>query len=279
MDTKKYKVAIQGIKASFHDEAATKYFGPSVEIIECPSFKDSCEVLNNNESDFAVMAIENSVAGSLLSNYSLLQEYDFSIVGEVTLPIKMYLLALPGVKLADIKYIQSHPIAIRQCNDFLNDHPEILILEKNDTSACAKEIRDKGLKDTAAIASLAAAKLFDLEVLESRVESNKKNFTRFLVLSAHKMEVVGANKASLVFQVKNEIGSLAKVLEILALNNIDLSKIQSIPVLGKPDRYNFYIDIHWKNMEDYQEAIPQFLPYTSNLTIMGLYKNNHFIRK
>lgn len=270
------KIAIQGIKASFHEEAAIKYFGEDIETKECQTFKETCQLLEKGEVDFSVMAIENSLAGSLLSNYALLQEYDFSIIGEVTLPIKLYLLALPGVKFAEVRFVQSHPIAIRQCNDFLYDHPQIQILEKNDTAACAKEIREKELTDTVAIAGLSAAKLYNLEVLESRIESNKRNFTRFLILSADKVEVEGANKASLVFQVKNEIGSLAKVLEIFAKNKLNLTKIQSIPVVGKPNRYNFYVDIHFENLADYKNAIPQFLPHTSNLTVMGLYINNHF---
>ena len=277
MKDKQLKVAIQGIKASFHDEAAHNFFGRDIITLECSSFKATCQALEKNEVDYVVMAIENSLAGSLLSNYTLLQEYDFAIVGETTLPIKMYLLAYPGVKFEDIKYVISHPIAIRQCSDFLYDHPQIQIIEKNDTAACAKEIREMELKDTVAIAGAEAAKVYNLEILESRIESNKKNFTRFLILSHQKEEVEGANKASLVFQVKNEIGSLAKILDIFAKNRLNLSKIQSMPVIGKPNRYNFYVDLQFEHLNDYKNSFPEFLPLTSNLTVMGLYKNNHFI--
>jgi prephenate dehydratase len=270
------KVAIQGIKASFHDEAATQYFGTGIEIVECQTFKHTCMALEKGEVDFTVMAIENSLAGSILSNYFLLQEYDFYITGEVTIPIQLHLLALPGVKFEDIKFVQSHPIAIRQCVEYFYDFPEIQILEKFDTAACAKEIRDKDLRNTVAIANLGAAKEYGLEVLERRIETNKKNYTRFLILSRNKYEVNDANKASLVFQVKDEIGSLARVLEIFARYKLNLSKIQSLPVLGKPNRYNFYVDLNWGRDGNYRLAISEILIYTSNLTVMGLYKNNHF---
>ncbi len=285
MEKKLDRVAIQGIKASFHDEAAQKYFQENCKIIECKTFRETFQSLEKGEADFAVMAIENSLAGSLLSNYILLQEYDYSIVGEITLPIRLYLLAMKGVQFEQIKYVQSHPIAILQCREFLQDFPKIQVLEKNDTAACAKEIADLKLQDTVAIAGLPAAKTYDLEVLESRIETNKKNFTRFLVLSAKKMEIPEANKASLVFQVKNEIGSLAQVLAIFAKNHLNLSKIQSIPVLGKPNRYNFYIDIGWNNSlenpkkpsQDYTQSILEILPFISNLTVLGIYRNNHFL--
>jgi len=276
MNKPKTKVAIQGIKASFHDEAAFKYFGEHIEIVECQTFKHTCQALEKREVDFTVMAIENSLAGSLLSNYFLLQEYDFYITGEVTIPIQLHLLALPGVKFEDVKFVQSHPIAIRQCVEYFYDFPHIQIIEKFDTAACAKEIQEKKLKDTVAIANLAAAKLYNLEVLERRIETNKKNYTRFLILSANKAEVHDANKASLVFQVKDEIGSLARVLDIFANNKLNLSKIQSLPVLGKPNRYNFYVDLNWAEDGNYSKAMSQILTYTSNLTVMGLYKNNHF---
>lgn len=277
MNKPKLKIAIQGIKASFHDEAAKNYFGEDIDIIECQTFKHSCMALDKREVDYTVMAIENSLAGSLLSNYSLLQEYDFYIIGEVTLNIQLHLLSFPGVKLEDVKYAQSHPIAIRQCAEYFYAFPEIQILEKFDTAACAKEIRDKELKDTVAIANIAAAKLYGLDILERRIETNKKNYTRFIVLSRNKSEVKDANKASLVFQVKDDIGTLAKVLEIFARHRLNLSKIQSMPVIGKPSRYNFYVDLNWDLEGNYPDSISEILTYTSNLTVMGLYKNNHFI--
>ena len=270
----KKRVAIQGIRASFHEEAAFKFFGTDIETIECESFKKTCEVLKNKQADYVVMAIENSIAGSLLPNYTLLREYNFSIVGEVYLAIQLHLLALPGVKFEDVKYVQSHPIAIRQCSDFFEEFPHLQVIESIDTAACAKKIREENLRDTVAIANLLAAKLYDLEVMERRIESNKKNFTRFLILANKPLENVEVNKASLSFQVGNSVGSLADVLNIFASHKINLSKIQSMPVLGKRNEYNFYVDIEWKNQADYDSAIRQVLKHTINFTIMGEYLKN-----
>lgn len=270
----KKRVAIQGIRASFHEEAAFKFFGTDIETIECESFKKTCEVLKNKQAEYVVMAIENSIAGSLLPNYTLLREYNFSIVGEVYLAIQLHLLALPGVKFEDVKYVQSHPIAIRQCSDFFEEFPHLQVVESSDTAACAKKIREENLTDTVAIANLLAAKLYDLEVMERRIESNKKNFTRFLILANKPLENVEVNKASLSFQVGNSVGSLADVLNIFASHKINLSKIQSMPVLGKRNEYNFYVDIEWKNQADYDSAIRQVLKHTINFTIMGEYLKN-----
>jgi prephenate dehydratase len=270
----KKRVAIQGIRASFHEEAAFKFFGTDIETIECDSFKQTCEVLKDKKADYVVMAIENSIAGSLLPNYTLLREYNFSIVGEVYLAIQLHLLALPGVKFKDIKYVQSHPIAIRQCSDFFDEYPNLQVIESSDTAACAKKIREENLTDTVAIANLLAAKLYDLQVMERRIESNKKNFTRFLILSDKPIGNTEANKASLSFQVGNSVGSLAEVLNIFSEYKINLSKIQSMPVLGKRNEYNFYVDIEWKNQSDYDSAIRKVLKYTINFTIMGEYQKN-----
>jgi prephenate dehydratase len=270
----KKRVAIQGIRASFHEEAAFKFFGTDIETVECESFKKTCEVLKNKQADYVVMAIENSIAGSLLPNYTLLREYNFSIVGEVYLAIQLHLLALPGVKFEDVKYVQSHPIAIRQCSDFFEEYPHLKVVESSDTAACAKKIREENLTDTVAIANLLAAKLYDLEVMERRIESNKKNFTRFLILANKPLGNVEVNKASLSFQVGNSVGSLADVLNIFATNKINLSKIQSMPVLGKRNEYNFYVDIEWKNQADYDSAIRQVLKHTINFNIMGEYVKN-----
>jgi prephenate dehydratase len=270
----KKRVAIQGIRASFHEEAAFKFFGTDIDTVECDSFKQTCEVLKNKKADFVVMAIENSIAGSLLPNYTLLREYNFTIVGEVYLAIQLHLLALPGVKFKDIKYVQSHPIAIRQCSDFFDEFPHLQVIESSDTAACAKKIREENLTDTVAIANHLAAKLYDLQVMERRIESNKKNFTRFLILADKPIGNTEANKASLSFQVGNSVGSLAEVLNIFSEHKINLSKIQSMPVLGKRNEYNFYVDIEWKNQSDYDLAIRKVLKHTINFTIMGEYLKN-----
>ncbi|HCN84510.1 MAG TPA: prephenate dehydratase, partial [Sphingobacteriaceae bacterium] len=217
----------------------------------------------------------NSIAGSILPNYSLLRDYHFTIIGEVYLSIQLHLLALPGVKFEQIKYVESHPIAIRQCVDFFYEFPHLKIVESTDTAACAKKIRDNQLTDTVAIANQLASKVYGLDIMERRIESNKKNYTRFLILSKNNhTENKDANKASLSFQVGNEIGSLAKILNIFAEENINMTKIQSMPILGQRHEYNFYVDVEWKKRSEYDSAIRQALRYAVNFTIMGEYKKN-----
>ena len=271
----KTKIAIQGVKASFHEEAAYKYFADhDIEILECDSFKLTCDLLKQGKADYVVMAIENSIAGSILPNYNLLRDYKFHIIGEVHLNIHQNLLVLPGTKLTDIKFVESHPIAIRQCDDFLRDHPDWIVKEGMDTAGCAKNIIEHKLTNTAAIASIAAAELYGLEVLEPRIETNKKNATRFLILSNEIVEQKTANKASLSFQTGNAIGALANVLQCFAEQNVNLSKIQSMPVLGRRNEYDFYVDVEWKKQSDYDAAIRKVLKHTINFTIMGEYIKN-----
>ncbi|MDR6782993.1 prephenate dehydratase [Pedobacter africanus] len=269
------RVAIQGIKASFHEEAAFKFFGKDIQTIECNSFKQTCESLEKKEADFVVMAIENSIAGSLLPNYTLIREYNFAVVGEVYLPIQLHLMALPGVKFEDVKYATSHPIALRQCVDFFYDYPQIQVIEGSDTAACAKRIKEEQLTDTVAIANTLAAEMYGLNIIERRIESNKKNFTRFLILKLDKTEELkDINKASICFQTGNHVGALSKILNIFAEQQCNLTKIQSMPVLGKRNEYYFYVDMEWSNMENYDKAIRQALKYTANFNIMGEYQKN-----
>lgn len=269
------RVAIQGIKASFHEEAAFKFFGTDIQTIECNSFKQTCESLANNEADYVIMAIENSIAGSLLPNYTLIREYNFAISGEVYLPIQLHLMALPGVTIDDAKFVTSHPIAIRQCIDFFDEFPHLKVVESVDTAACAKKIRDEQLTDTLAVANALAAELYGLNIIEKRIESNKKNFTRFLILKNDQTEEVNPiNKASICFQLGNHVGALAKVLNLFAEQNLNLSKIQSMPVLGKRNEYYFYVDIDWTDMAQYDYAIRKVLKYTVNFNIMGEYQRN-----
>jgi len=270
----KTKIAIQGVKASFHEEAALKYFGDDIETVECESFKKTCEVLKQGRADYVVMAIENSIAGSILPNYNLLRDYRFYISGEVYLNIQQNLLALPGVGLSDIKFVESHPIAIRQCDEFLEDYPHWTIKEGMDTAACAKGIVENQLRNTAAIASEHAAKIYGLEILEKRIETHKRNATRFLVLCNRVEEQKNANKASLSFQTGNAVGALANVLQCFAEQNVNLSKIQSMPVVGKRNEYDFYVDVEWKKQGDYDAAIRKVLKHTVNFTIMGEYSKS-----
>lgn len=271
------RVAIQGTRASFHEEAAFKFFGNDIETIECETFKNTCEVLLQDKADFAIMAIENSIAGSLLPNYALLRDYHFSIVGEVYLGIQLHLLALPGVNFQQIRNVESHPIALRQCSEYLDEHPLLNVIEGKDTASCAKKIVDNQLTDTAAVANALAAKLYGLQFLEKRIESIKKNYTRFLILSKNKTENTKANKATLLFQTDNSVGSLAKVLTIIAEEKVNMSKIQSMPVLGKRSEYDFYVDIEWNEQSYYDAAIRKTVKHTKNFNILGEYVKNDIV--
>lgn len=268
------KVAIQGIKGCFHEEAAYKYFGEDIETVECESFKKTCELLKQEKVDYVAMAIENSIAGGLLPNHSLLRDYRFPIVGEVYLHIKLHLMVLPGVTIQDIKFVESHPIALQQCNDYLEENPQFKITEGEDTAGSAKKVSELQLKDTAAVANQLSAKLYGLEILERRIETNKKNYTRFLILANKTDEKTSVNKASLSFQTGNGVGALSKVLLCFAEQNINLSRIQSMPVLGKRNEYDFYVDVEWNNQTDYEAAIRRVLKLTNNFNIMGEYVKN-----
>ena len=269
---KKSKVAIQGIATSFHEVAALTYFHDPIETIECLSFHLLCEHLDKGLADFAVMAIENSIAGSILPNYFLLQDYHFNIVGELYIPIHMHLLALPSVKIAAIKTVESHPMAIRQCSEYLHAMRGVEIRESDDTAASARKVAELKLTDTAAIANEYAAKKFGLKILEKRIETHKKNFTRFLILTKRKKFDEDANKASLSFEVANEVGSLAETLMSLKLNNINLSKIQSIPIIGRPREYSIHVDVEWKKRKNYNDAMKAVLSQVKNLNVLGEYK-------
>jgi prephenate dehydratase len=268
----KLKIAIQGIATSFHEVAALSYFNEPISTVECLSFHALCESLKNGESDYAVMAIENSIAGSILPNYFLLQSYHFSIVGELYLPIHMHLLALPGVKLEDVKCIESHPMAIRQCTEFIHTLKGVEVRESDDTALSAKRVKELKLKDTAAIANEFAAKKYGLQILEKRIETNKKNFTRFLILSKRSNGKIESNKASLSFEVANEVGSLAEALMTFKNYSINLTKIQSIPIIGKPSEYSIHIDVEWKKRKSYDDAMREVLRQVKNLNVLGEYK-------
>lgn len=269
---KKIRVSIQGIATSFHEVAALSYFDEPIETVECLTFHRLCESLKNDEADYAVMAIENSIAGSILPNYFLLQEYHFSIVGELYIPIHMHLLTLPGVKIEDLKVIESHPMAIRQCAEFLHTLNGVEIRESDDTALSAKRVKEKKLKETAAIANEFAAKKYGLNILERRIETHKKNFTRFLILRKRSNGKIDSNKASLSFEVAHSVGSLAEALMVFKNYGINLTKIQSIPIIGKPSEYSIHIDVEWRKRKNYDDALSEILRQVKNLNILGEYK-------
>jgi prephenate dehydratase len=271
------KIAIQGGPASFHDIAARNYFDDDIESIPCQTFKELCNKLRNKEVDFAVMAIENSIAGSILGNYSLVKEYDFLIIGEISLRIEMNLMALPGTKIEDIQKVRSHYMALLQCEEFLSRHPYMKMEEFHDTADSAKEIRINNLKNIAAIAGRYAAKLYNLDLIAEGIETEKKNFTRFMVLSAdRRQKVEEPTKATLSFRLPNKVGALAGVLKVIVDNKINLTKIQSLPILGKPNEYTFYVDCEWEHYDDFRRCI-EIKSIVEDLKILGEYKKGETI--
>lgn len=268
------RIAIQGIAGSFHEDAAIKYFGDEeIEVVECRSFKHVCELIDTDKVDIAVMAIENSIAGSLLQNYSLIRDYHLRIIGEIYIHIQMNLMVLPGVKRKDIKEIYSHPVSFMQCNEYLEKYfPKAERKELGDNAKVAKLISDEKITYAAAISNLRSSELYGLQVIDKGIETNKKNYTRFLILSKHGNPTEMANKASICFEVGHFYGALATVLDIFAKHKINLNKIQSIPIIGKPNEYTIHVDIEWDKPENYDKAIHQVLKSASSLSILGEYK-------
>ncbi|MDR2382735.1 MAG: prephenate dehydratase [Prevotellaceae bacterium] len=267
------KIAIQGVAGAFHDEAARKFFGNDISLLECDTFRLLCEKVDSGEADYAVMAIENTIAGSLLQNYGYLDEFRLRITGEIYLRIKMNLMALKGTKIKNLKQVLSHPIALRQCAEYLGTLPKgIMITEAEDTAESAKNIYENQLVDTAAVAGTEAAKMYNLEILKEGIETIKKNYTRFIVLSKSHQPVSGSNKASLSFEVRHQPGSLAEALSIFARHDVNVSKIQSVPILGQPYQYAFHVDVEWDNSANYDASISEIVRHVSGLSIYGEYK-------
>ncbi len=266
------KVSIQGIKGSFHEDAARHYFSEEIEIVECKSFRSVCSLIDTDKVDYAVMAIENSIAGSILGNYLLIREFHLKIIGEIYIHIKMNLMTNPGVSKDEIKTIYSHQMSIKQCAEYIETYfPDARIIENQDTATSAKVIRDENLRDAAAIGNLRTAEIYGLEIHDTEIETDKRNYTRFLILSKHSAPNELSNKASLCFKVGHFYGALAKVLNTFAEHKINLTKIQSVPIIGKPNEYSFHVDIEWDSMENYEKAIHQVLKNVSSLAILGEY--------
>lgn len=266
-----FKVAIFGAAASYHDMAAQKFYGEEMDSVECHTFRECCEKLSHNDVDYAIMAIENSVAGSILSNYNLVEEYNLRIIGEQYLKIELHLLALPGVKIEDIKYAHSHPMALAQCSSFLQKYPHIKIIEEGDTASCVKNIHDKKLLDTAAIANEYASKLYNVPSLFSNIENIKRNFTRFMILSKGDSKPDKPNKASICFRLKHEIGSLADVLMLFKKHEVNLTKIQSVPVYEQKAQYSFHADLEWNKYDNYTNALREIEHSTISISVLGEY--------
>lgn len=269
-------IAIQGVKGAFHEMAAKKFAGESIELLECMTFREECKALESGKVDLAIMAVENSIAGSLSQNYGLINEYRLHVVGEVYLKIEMQLMALPGVKLEDIKYVISHPVAINQCSKFLDTLRNVNISEAKDTAESARIIREKNLIDTAAIAGESAASLYGLNILTRNIETDKQNFTRFLALTREAKTNFDDDKASISFELKHEPGTLADLLNVFKEYNINLTNIQSVPVIGKPYEYRFHADLTWQAKPHFETAMQAAEQFASSIILLGTYKRSSF---
>ncbi|MDR2475619.1 MAG: prephenate dehydratase, partial [Bacteroidales bacterium] len=243
------KIAIQGIAGSYHDIAARKYFeNEEIGIIACKTFADVFTAVKNDEASIAMMAIENTIAGSLLPNYELLRQSDLRIFGEYKLRISHTFSALPNQTLDDIREVISHPIAIMQCQDFLNTLSKVKVIQGDDTATIARDISKASISGQAAICSQEAAEHYGLQILEKGIETNKRNFTRFLLMADHwnvdnLTDKTSINKSSLVFSLTHNEGSLSQVLSVLSFYNMNLTKIQSLPIIGREWEYLFYVDL------------------------------------
>jgi prephenate dehydratase len=267
------RIGIQGVQACFHDVAAREYFGPRIVAVECNSFKALCSTLQQGKADFVMMAIENSIAGSILTNYLLIVQYSFKIIGEVYLRIEHCLLALPNQTIEEIKFVQSHPMALLQCQEYLHRHPQLKVLEAEDTAGSARQIQENRLGQYAAIASELAGATYGLQVLEKGIETDQQNYTRFLAVSRSQdcFENPDANKSSLCFETPHFSGSLAQVLNVFSEFNINMTKIQSVPILGRPYQYSFHVDLEWEAYSQLEMALEKISSKVSNLIRLGDY--------
>lgn len=268
------RVAIQGFQASFHEMAAAQFFGDDVETLECATFPQLFNAMKSRETAVAVCAFENALAGSILPNYAFLRNSDLEIFGEVYLCIEMNLMALPGQTLRQISKIYSHPMAFLQCQEFLDNHPHIQLVESSDTALSAKEISESRIENRAAIAGKRAAEIFGLDIIAADIHDNKRNFTRFLALRkrGENGEVPGFNKSSISFRTHHQPGSLAKILTIIGDYGINLNKIQSLPVIGEEWKYYIYIDLRFESRDDYRKMLTEIEPLITDLKILGQYK-------
>ncbi|RAI85980.1 prephenate dehydratase [Algoriphagus yeomjeoni] len=266
------KIAIQGVPGSFHHQVALRNFGEDIEILDYTTFEPVARAVANGEADFAVMAIENSIAGAILPNYDLIDRYGLNIQDEYYLPIGHQFMALPGHTISDINEVRSHPMALLQCKAFFAQHPHIKLKEDTDTASVARDIAAENLKGVAAIASTIAADIYGMEIIAQDIQTVKSNFTRFIILQKEDVKPSdGANKASIKVTIQNQKGGLAKLLTLISENGIDLSKIQSIPVIEKPWEYAFFIDLVFEDHSIFSQTIEEIRTSFGEVKIFGEY--------
>ncbi len=273
------KVTIQGVAGCFHDAAAREYFaGEEIETIPCDTFPDMFDKLSTDASLMGIVAIENTIAGSLLGNHELLRQSSLRVIGEMKMRISHVLAALPGQTIDQLTEVNSHPMALMQCEQYLRRHPNLKMIEKFDTAGSAQEIAQNNLVGHAAVCGEYAATLYGLNILERGIETNKRNFTRFLILADPLLASEVApnesqiNKSSIVFTLPHTKGALSKVLTILSFYDINLSKIQSLPIVGREWEYRFYIDLTFDSVVRYHQALDAVRPLLNDLKILGEYR-------
>jgi len=269
------KIAIQGIKGSFHHQVVKEYFSENVEIDECLSFEELIDSLIAGKSDQAVMAIENSIAGPIIPNYALIDKNNLHIIGEHYLSIHQNLMTLKGQKIEDIKEVHSHPMAILQCMDFLKQYPNIKLVEDKDTAETARRIQEKQLTGIAAIASKTASEMYDLEIIAPEIQTIKNNMTRFVIIKKQNsfLPENEINRASIKFELDHKRGSLAAVLNVMSDCKLNLTKIQSLPKIETPWKYSFFVDITFEKYEDFAKAKSLLNIMAEYFKILGEYKN------
>ncbi len=268
------KIAIQGVHGCFHEQAARIFYGNDMDILPCITFDDLFTGLEKGEADGAIMAIENTVAGALLPNYALLHKFKRAVKGEVFLPIHQNLMALPGEKIEGLKEVHSHYMAIAQTREFFKQYPNLRLVESVDTALSAKEIRDGNLRGVGAIASSLAAELFGLEILAPNIETHKQNFTRFLIMDDRiKVETKEIDKSSICFTLPHEKGSLSHILSVFSFYDLNLTKIQSLPIVGREWQYFFYVDLKFDDYDRYRKAVEAVRPLLEYIEILGEYKS------
>lgn len=270
-----FKIAIQGIKGSNHHQVALDYFGDDIDLVECMSFHKLVDQLLNKQADKGVMAIENSIAGSIIPNYALVYHNNLHIIGEYYLNIHHNLMVLDGQRLSDIKEVRSHPMALLQCREYLKSQPHLKMVEDFDTAETAKQIQDKQLKGIAAIAPEVAADLYDLKIIEPEIQTIKNNSTRFIIVKTQNKEIPKdkINKASIRFITDHKRGSLAAVLNVMSDCNLNLTKIQSLPIIETPWKYAFFVDITFEDYNHFAKAKSLLEIMSEDFKILGEYKN------
>jgi prephenate dehydratase len=268
-------IAIQGAEGSNHHKVARDFYGTSIELKECMSFDVLVDSLLDKSATYGVMAIENTIAGSIIPNYALIDNNNLHIIGEEYLNIHHHLMALKGQKIEDLKEVWSHPMALLQCKAFFKKHPHIKLVEDVDTAEVAKRISKENLIGIAAIAPKIASEIFNLEVIEDEIQTIKDNSTRFVIVQTHepKNNIDQVNKASLKFELNHKRGSLAAILNVLSDCKMNLTKIQSLPVIEMPWKYSFFVDITFDVYKDYEKAIKIIEIMAEEFKILGTYKN------